>query len=84
MTVMDSFRMRRERSFPPAVQDEAARVLADMAKDNVHHVNGNGSVRYLAIEVCDEHGPVMLAKFSFSLDAYGRLSWRLPLLLDRG
>jgi hypothetical protein len=50
-----------------AVQDEAAHALADMAKDDMRHVNGNGSVRHLAIEVRDEHGPVMLVNFSFEI-----------------
>jgi len=50
-----------------AVQDEAARALADMAKDGLRARHRNGSPRHLAIEVRDEFGPVMLATFSFEI-----------------
>ena len=52
-----------------AVQDEAARALADMAKDELNRVpDGNGSSpRHFCIEVRDRLGPVMLATFSFEI-----------------
>jgi hypothetical protein len=49
-----------------AVQEEAARALTDMARDEVRSVNGNGA-RHLAIEVRDGEGPVMIATFSFQI-----------------
>jgi orotidine-5'-phosphate decarboxylase len=48
-----------------AVQEEAARSLADMARDAVRR---NGSVGYdLAIEVRDAAGPVLEVKFTFAI-----------------
>jgi hypothetical protein len=49
-----------------AVQEEAARALADMARDEV--LARNGFARHLAIEVRDDNGPVMRAKFAFELE----------------
>lgn len=50
-----------------AVQDEAARALTDMAKDEVRIAAGSGLTCDLGIEVRDEFGPVLLAKFSFEI-----------------
>jgi hypothetical protein len=51
------------------VQEEAARSLADMARDAVrwpaHDRNVN---RQMAIEVRDDHGPVMQVKFTFAIE----------------
>jgi hypothetical protein len=51
-----------------AVQQEAARSLADMATDVVRgrRVSGNG--HRMAIEVRDDDGPVLQAKFTFEID----------------
>lgn len=49
-----------------AVQDEAARALAELARDEVP-LSGNGPARRMAIEVRDSHGPVMNATFSFEI-----------------
>ena len=51
-----------------AVQDEAARALADMARDEVRATNGNGLTRDLAIEVRDDNGAVMRVKFTFQIE----------------
>ena len=51
-----------------AVQDEAARALADMAKDEVRATSGNGLTRDLAIEVRDDNGAVMRVKFTFQIE----------------
>jgi len=51
-----------------AVKVEAARSLADMAK---HAIWSNAKTiqdRRIAIEVRDEHGAVLQAKFTFELD----------------
>jgi hypothetical protein len=48
------------------VQEEAARALADMARDEVP-LSRNGSARHTAIEVRGEDGPVLHAKFSFDI-----------------
>ena len=47
-----------------AVQAEAAKSLADMARDAVHGSPGL-SRRYMAIEVRDKVGPVMQVRFNF-------------------
>jgi hypothetical protein len=51
-----------------AAQNEATRALADMARDEVRTRNGNGSACDLIIEVRDDDGPVMRAKFTFEID----------------
>ena len=48
-----------------AVQEEAARSLADFAYGAMR-LNG-GQSQLMAIEVRDEHGPVMEVKFSFEI-----------------
>ena len=51
-----------------AAQNEATRALADMARDEVRTRNGSGSACDLTIEVRDDDGPVMRAKFTFEID----------------
>jgi hypothetical protein len=46
------------------VQEEAARSLADMARDAVIARNGNAS-QEMAIEVRDDNGPVFRVSFTF-------------------
>jgi len=49
-----------------AVQEEAARSLADMARDAVR-ASSRLSTRSMAIEVRDEVGPVMQVRFNFQV-----------------
>jgi hypothetical protein len=49
-----------------AVQEEAAKSLADMARDAVRGPQER-SQRYMAIEVRDKDGPVMRVRFSFEV-----------------
>ncbi|MEH2553655.1 hypothetical protein V1286_001184 [Bradyrhizobium algeriense] len=51
-----------------AVQEEAARSLVDMAKDAVRGRRFNGFGRGMEVEVRDEDGPVLQAKFTFEID----------------
>jgi hypothetical protein len=48
-------------------QEEAARSLADMARDAVRS-RGSGPGQLMAIEVRDESGPVFNLKFMFEID----------------
>ena len=50
----------------PAVQEEAAKSLADMARNAVCSSQPL-SKRYLALEVRDEIGPVMQVRFKFEI-----------------
>jgi hypothetical protein len=50
------------------VQEEAARSLADVARDAVRK-NHDGAGRQMAIEVRDDDGPV-LVKFTFEIDRH--------------
>jgi hypothetical protein len=50
-----------------AVQEEAARSLADVARDAVHNAHKNGAGHQMSIEVRDEQGAVLQAKFTFDL-----------------
>ena len=52
-----------------AVQEEAARSLADMARDAVRG-EPDGAAHDMSIEVRDANGPVMDVKFSF------RVNWK--------
>ncbi|QDP25446.1 DUF6894 family protein [Bradyrhizobium cosmicum] len=52
----------------PAAQAEAARSLADMARDAVHDSMAAVDRRDLAIEVRDADGPVMQVKFTFEVE----------------
>jgi uncharacterized protein YfcZ (UPF0381/DUF406 family) len=47
------------------VQEEAARSLADMARDAIR---ARGVAHEIAIEVRDDSGPVLQAKFTFEVD----------------
>lgn len=49
------------------VQEEAARSLADMARDVVAQ-RFDGSAHEMAIEVRDEVGPVLQVRFTFEID----------------
>jgi hypothetical protein len=49
-----------------AVQEEAARALADMARDAIR-ARSNGSGHQMAIEVRDQAGPVMQVRFTFEV-----------------
>lgn len=49
-----------------AVQEEAVRALADMARDRAEA--GSDLARYLAIEVRDDNRPVMRATFTFDIE----------------
>ena len=48
------------------VQEEAARSLADMARDSVRSLGGGG--HQLSIEVRDDSGPVLHLKFTFEVE----------------
>jgi hypothetical protein len=47
------------------VQEEAARSLADMAREAVVRLDGNET--HMAIEVRDKGGPVMQVRFTFEI-----------------
>ena len=49
------------------VEEEAARSLADMARDNALEHRGDGVDHSVAIEVRDEYGPVLEARFVVEL-----------------
>lgn len=49
-----------------AVQNEAARALADMARDAIH-ANTEVPTHQLAIQVRDRNGPVLRASFQFEI-----------------
>lgn len=49
-----------------AVQEEAALSLADMARDAVR--KDHDGARQMAVEVRDDNGPVLQAKFTFGID----------------
>jgi hypothetical protein len=49
-----------------AVQEEAIRSLADMAREAVR--TGPVAGRHMAIEVRDDYGPVLQVKFEFNVD----------------
>jgi hypothetical protein len=51
------------------VQEEAARSLADMARDAVR-TDCNGTGHRMAIEVRDDDGPVLQVKFTFQIDRH--------------
>ena len=56
-----------ELSIIEKVQEEAARSLADMARDAIR-AQGDEVPREIAIEVRDDSGPVLQAKFTFEVD----------------
>lgn len=49
-----------------AVQEEAARSLADMARDAARGFKGS-AVQQMTVEVRDDSGPVLEAKFCFEI-----------------
>ncbi|MCC8956847.1 hypothetical protein H8B02_26455 [Bradyrhizobium sp. Pear77] len=49
------------------VQEEAARSLADMARDAARQITQHGDAHQMAIEVRDTDGPVMQVSFSFNV-----------------
>jgi hypothetical protein len=51
-----------------AAQAEAARSLADMARDAVENLTATPDKRDMAIEVRDAAGPVMQVKFTFEIE----------------
>jgi hypothetical protein len=51
------------------VQEEAARSLADVARDAVRK-NHDGAGSQMAIEVRDDDGPVLQVKFTFEIDRH--------------
>ena len=55
-------------STPQAVQEEAARSLADMARDAIR--KSSGAENQMAIEVRDENGPVFEVKFTYQIDRH--------------
>jgi hypothetical protein len=52
------------------VQEEAARSLADMARDLTLKPGGNGDSHELAIEVRDANGPVLRGRFDFEVERW--------------
>lgn len=50
-----------------AVQEEAARSMADAARDAVLSLSA-GSLAHMSVEVRDDDGPVMRVRFSFEVD----------------
>ena len=50
-----------------AVQEEAARSLADMARDAVRKRN-DGAGHQMSIDVRDDTGPVLQVKFTFEIN----------------
>ena len=56
-----------ELSTMEAVQEEAARSLADMARDASRRPH-NGAGHQMAVEVRDDTGPVLQAKFTFHIE----------------
>jgi len=56
-----------ELSTTEAVQEEAARSLADMARDASRRPH-NGAGHQMAVEVRDDTGPVLQAKFTFQIE----------------
>lgn len=52
-----------------AVQEEAARSLADMVRDAVRKHN-DGAGHRMAIDVRDDKGPVLQVKFTFEIERH--------------
>lgn len=51
-----------------AVQNEAGRALADLARDTIRTSRSFGAARGLVIEALDENGPVMRARLQFDIE----------------
>ncbi|UPK25198.1 DUF6894 family protein [Bradyrhizobium sp. 195] len=58
-----------ELSSPRAVRAEAAKSIADMARDAVLSASPTGGRQQMAIDVRDANGPIMQVKFSFEIDS---------------
>jgi hypothetical protein len=50
-----------------SVQEEAARALSEMARETVRQ-RPNGTEYRMSIEVRDDNGPVLQARFTFEVD----------------
>lgn len=50
------------------VQEEAARSLADMARDATPQIAQDGNAHHMMIEVRDDVGPVMQLQFTFNMN----------------
>ena len=61
-----------ELSTPEQVMEEAARSLADLTKNQLSADHDDHLDCNMSIEVRDEAGPVLQARFTFAID---RLSW---------
>ena len=72
LTVISSDEEGMELPDIEAVQEEAARSLADVAKDAVRDRGRHVFGHWMAIEVRDEAGPVLQAKFAFEVDRHGK------------
>ena len=59
-----------------SVQEEAARALSEMARETVRQ-RPNGTEYRMSIEVRDDNGPVLQARFTFEVD---RQSTMKPVL----
>ncbi|WP_370128303.1 DUF6894 family protein [Bradyrhizobium yuanmingense] len=57
-----------ELSSPRAVQAEAAKSVADLARDALLSAPLTGDRRELAIDVRDASGPIMQVKFCFQIE----------------
>jgi len=54
-----------------SVQEEAAKALADMARDAVRSSKYNGNENHrMSVEVRNEEGPVLQVKFTFEVARY--------------
>ena len=53
-----------------AVQAEAAKSVADMARDAILSAPPAGGRQTMAIDVRDARGPVMQVKFSFAIETF--------------
>lgn len=51
-----------------AVQAEAAKSLADMARDAVHTASADTGRRHMAVQVRDEFSQLMEVKFTFAIE----------------
>ena len=60
-----------ELSTVQAVQEEAARSLAEMSRDAVRRRH-DGAAHRMAIEVRDDAGPVLEVKLTFEINRHGR------------
>ncbi|WP_128926938.1 DUF6894 family protein [Bradyrhizobium guangxiense] len=59
-----------ELSSPRAVQAEAAKSVADFARDAILSAPPSGGRQTMAIDVRDDKGPVMQVTFAFALETF--------------